>query len=85
MEASAFLQTCAFTNVEVLGIIKGVSDMGDERKGLGHDMHYRPALSNAIDATKSFLRWKLHTIPDETDTRYKSVVRSWRSTFLTRI
>ena len=40
--------------------------MGDERKGLGHEVHYRPPLSNAIDTTKSFLRWKLHFIPDET-------------------
>lgn len=66
MEASAFLQACTFTGVEALGVIKGVSDMGDERKELGHETHYRPALYNAIDATKSFLKWKLHTIPDET-------------------
>jgi len=65
MEASSFLQVCAFTGVEALGIIKGVSDMGDERKGLGHESHYRPALQNAIEATKSFIQWKLHTIPDE--------------------
>lgn len=65
MEASSFLQVCAFTGVEALGIIKGVSDMGDERKGLGHESHYRPALQNATEATKSFIKWKLHTIPDE--------------------
>lgn len=66
MEASAFLQACAFTGVEALGIIKGVSDMGDEYKGFGHETHYRPALQNATEATKSFLKWKMHSLPDET-------------------
>ncbi|KAI1388494.1 uncharacterized protein F4822DRAFT_429113 [Hypoxylon trugodes] len=53
------------SGVEALGIIKGVSDMGDERKGLGHWAHYKPAVRNATEATKSFVKWKLQTTIDE--------------------
>ncbi len=65
MEASSFLQACAFTGVEALGIIKRVSDIRNERKDLDHKSHYRPALQNATEATRTFIKWKLHTISDE--------------------
>jgi nucleoside phosphorylase len=68
MEASAFLQACKHTGVQAFGVIKGVSDLGDNNKGVGHDMHYRPALENAADATKAFIKWKLkHISEDEPD------------------
>jgi len=66
IKAGALLQACGFTGVEALGIIKGVSDVGDEYKGFGHETHYIPALQNATKATKSFFKWKMHILPDET-------------------
>ncbi|KAK4139141.1 nucleoside phosphorylase domain-containing protein [Dichotomopilus funicola] len=66
MEASAFLQACECTGVKSLGVIKGVSDMGDHNKGLGHDKHYRPALCRAAEAAKAFIKYKWETMP-ETD------------------
>jgi len=59
MEASAFLQACESTGVHAFGVIKGVSDMGDKHKGLGHDNFYMPALRNAADATKAYVEYKL--------------------------
>ncbi|KPI43114.1 uncharacterized protein AB675_1807 [Cyphellophora attinorum] len=63
MEASAFLQVCQVTGVHAFGVIKGVSDLGDEHKGVGHNNHYRPSLKNAADATKSFVEYKLARLP----------------------
>ena len=60
MEASAFLQVCTYTGVSAFGVIKGVSDIGDYYKGVGHKKHYTPALQNATEATKAFIKWKLH-------------------------
>lgn len=65
MEASAFLQVCEDTEVKAFGVIKGVSDMGDKHKGIGHDQHYLPALTNAAAATKAFVKWKLEKIEHE--------------------
>jgi hypothetical protein len=62
MEASAFFQVCNDTGVKAFGVLKGVSDKGDKHKGIGHDRHYNPALENAAEATKAFLRWKLERI-----------------------
>ncbi|KFZ24679.1 hypothetical protein V502_00842 [Pseudogymnoascus sp. VKM F-4520 (FW-2644)] len=71
MEASAFLQVCKYTGVAAFGVIKGVSDMGDHRKGLGHARHYKPALMKATDATKAFIKWKLEQIENQPPDRSK--------------
>lgn len=54
MEASAFLQVYRYASVNALGIIKGVSDMGDELKGVGNGVYYDSALGNAANAAKAF-------------------------------
>lgn len=64
MEASAFLQVCEHLGVHAFGIIKGVSDMGDDRKSIvGNDQHYKPALRRAADAAKRFTEWYLTKHP----------------------
>ncbi|CAI6099603.1 unnamed protein product [Clonostachys chloroleuca] len=63
MEASAFLQACEYTGVTALGVIKGVSDMADGNKGEGDDKHYTPALVQAAEAAKRFIKYKLETMP----------------------
>lgn len=59
MEASAFFQVCTYLNINGLAVIKGVTDMGDEYKGVGHDRHYLPALKKAARATRRFVEYVL--------------------------
>ncbi|EXK76430.1 hypothetical protein FOQG_18827 [Fusarium oxysporum f. sp. raphani 54005] len=64
MEASAFLQACEFTGVRSLGVIKGVSDMGDGNRGLGpNDKHYKSALLRAARAVKRFVSYRWEDMP----------------------
>lgn len=59
MEASAFFQVCTYLNINGLAVIKGVTDMGDKYKGVGHERHYRPALRKTALATRRFLEYVL--------------------------
>jgi hypothetical protein len=63
MEASAFFQVCEYMKIQALGVIKGVSDMGDAYKGIGDDKHYDPALRNAANAAGEFATWRLKNTP----------------------
>lgn len=54
MEASAYIQACNLTGGKSLGIVKGVSDPGDFRKGADDDKNWHLAISNAAEAAK---RW----------------------------
>jgi hypothetical protein len=63
MEASAFFQVCEYMKIQALGVIKGVSDMGDDYKGIGNDTHYDPALRNAAKAAGEFATWSLKDTP----------------------
>ncbi|KAF4427461.1 Phosphorylase superfamily protein, partial [Fusarium austroafricanum] len=63
MEASAFLQAGDFTGVQCIGVIKGVSDMGDGKKGQANDKYYTTALCRAARAAKSYVKYKLDKVP----------------------
>jgi hypothetical protein len=65
MEASAFLYVCKLTNVESMGVIKGVSDLGDQNKGEGNDKYLHKALCNTADAIKDWVQFRLkaHSLP----------------------
>lgn len=63
MEASAFLHACEVTGVTALGVIKGVSDMGNGDKEKGNDQHYQQALLRAARAAKVYVRYKLDNMP----------------------
>ncbi|KAI8411159.1 hypothetical protein FOFC_07753 [Fusarium oxysporum] len=63
MEASAFLQAGDFTGVQCIGVIKGVSDMGDGKKQQANDKYYTTALCRAARAAKSYVRYKLDKVP----------------------
>jgi nucleoside phosphorylase len=62
MEASAFLHVCQHTGVISLGVVKGVSDLGDKNKVVNNDSDndYNAALVNTANAVK---HWIGHT-PD---------------------
>lgn len=59
MEASAFLKLCEYTGVKSLGVIKGISDFGDIKKG-EDPAAYEDALRNTGFALKE---WCVHSIP----------------------
>jgi hypothetical protein len=63
MEESAFLQAGDFTGVQCIGVIKGVSDMGDGKKQQANDKYYTTALCRAARAAKSYVRYKLDKVP----------------------
>jgi nucleoside phosphorylase len=52
MESSAFLDVCKYMKVKALGIVKGVSDLGDDQK---NDGDYHNALVNAANGIKAYL------------------------------
>jgi hypothetical protein len=55
MEASAFLHVCQHTGVISLGVVKGVSDMGDDKAVTTNDKHYNTALINTADAVRHWI------------------------------
>ncbi|KAK4901881.1 hypothetical protein LTR49_027199 [Elasticomyces elasticus] len=55
MEASAFIQACNHTNVKSLGIIKGVSDLGNYAKGTSEDTLWYQAVGNAAEAVNPWV------------------------------
>jgi hypothetical protein len=59
MEASAFLKLCEYAGVKSLGVIKGISDFGDSKKG-GDPAAYDDALRNTGFALR---QWCRHSIP----------------------
>lgn len=59
MEASAFLKLCQHsqhTDVQSLGVIKGVSDLGDQDKGRDPTI-YELALENTGEALKDWISY----------------------------
>ena len=59
MEASAFLKLCGYAGISSLGVVKGISDFGDSKKGHVPNA-YEAALQNTAIALKE---WVTHTIP----------------------
>jgi hypothetical protein len=59
VEASAFLKLCEYAGIKSLGVIKGISDFGDSRKG-EDSAAYEGALSNTAFALRE---WCVHSIP----------------------
>ena len=59
MEASAFLQVCDHMGVRAFGIIKGVSDKGDAQRTTVKADVWLQAMTNAANALKEYLKWKL--------------------------
>jgi hypothetical protein len=71
MEASAFLQLCnSFEKLACLGVVKGVSDFGDEHKKSDNKGAYEGALINTAKALEDWIR---HRIP----------VKSWEEDYCT--
>ena len=62
MEAFAFLKLCEHTNVQSLGVVKGVSDYGDSDKG-GDETAYDDALAETGKALKRWIRHLLDKVP----------------------
>jgi nucleoside phosphorylase len=57
MEASAFIHTCLHLNITSLGIIKGVSDQGDKKKGEREDEIYPRALEMTAEAIQKWVQY----------------------------
>ena len=85
MEASAFLKLCSHsqhTKVQVLGVIKGVSDHGDSKKN--KDV-YSEALQNTGDVVKSWIEHAFTSMtwePNEGEDR-KTLIRHGQLTKMT--
>ena len=68
MEASAFLELCQhyFKNSACLGVVKGVSDFGDEFKGEDPAVKVK-ALENTAKALREWITTRISRIYWETD------------------
>ena len=77
MEASAFLQVCNHMDIHAFGIIKGVSDKGDAARTGDKTKVWLQAMTNAANALKEYLEWKLeHDPPGPADLGKLSVFNS---------
>jgi hypothetical protein len=61
MEASAFLMLCTYLNIGCLGVVKGVSDLGDSNRGEFPDT-YDNALKAAAEAVRKWAVQHLATV-----------------------
>lgn len=61
MEASAFLMLCNYLNIGCLGIVKGVSDLGDSMKGRDPDT-YDNALKETAEAVRKWAIYRLKEV-----------------------
>jgi hypothetical protein len=66
MEAFAFLKLCEYTDVMSLGVVKGVSDLGDSEKGKDEAV-YRNALGKTAEALDEWMRHYFDRTPLERD------------------
>jgi hypothetical protein len=75
MEASAFLELCqhSFKDISCLGVVKGVSDFGDEEKNM-NPVDKDQALERTADALRD---WITHRIPTITWEHDYSTARHW--------
>jgi nucleoside phosphorylase len=55
MEASAFLYVCKHTGVISLGVVKGVSDLGDINKVVSNEDDYNSAIINTANAVRLWI------------------------------
>ncbi|KHO00249.1 Phosphorylase superfamily protein [Metarhizium album ARSEF 1941] len=90
MEASAFLQLCKYFEPKgpiCLGVVKGISDFGDSKKGQDASA-YSDALDNTAVAIKA---WLTHRIPntrwevDESDEPGAKLVPGYYENFVRRV
>ena len=61
MEASAFLMLCTYLHISCLGVVKGVSDLGDSNKAKDPDT-YEDALKKTARAVRKWSIYQLATV-----------------------
>jgi hypothetical protein len=61
MEASAFLMLCTYLHIGCLGVVKGVSDLGDSDKAENPDT-YDVALKKTAHAVRKWTTTHLETV-----------------------
>jgi hypothetical protein len=61
MEASAFLMLCTYLHIGCLGVVKGVSDLGDSNKARDPDT-YDDALKKTAHAVRKWAIQHLATV-----------------------
>jgi hypothetical protein len=75
IEAGAFLKLCKYANISSLGIVKGISDFGNDEKGKGLAL-YNDALRNSAIALRDWVTNIIPAITWQTDQAAQSQIAS---------